>query len=149
MMGVNVVPASNERTDQLLASDFVIENLPRPPVHIMEAELLNVPVRGNTINVHHPADKESSITNVSGPLFAWRGSFDGSQPYLVVNAKKVNAGKRMTVPATSVTYVDLQGNRGKPLLSQGEPFQSPLISDSSGVSFEDDSSSTGIRASRV
>jgi hypothetical protein len=85
LIGVNVVPTKKEEDGHMLAANFAIQTLPRFPAHTTEAELHNLPVRGNTINVRHRANMESSITNVSGPPFTWRASFDGSQPYLVVN----------------------------------------------------------------
>jgi len=63
------------------------------------------------MNVSHRANRDSSITNVSGPPFTWRTSFGGSQPYLVANGKgkrkKANDGARH-----AFTYVDLQVEQG-------------------------------------
>ena len=107
MMGVNVVPANTDHGVQTLAKNVVVQTLPRLSVHTAEVDLQNLPVRQNVIAVRHRRNQSSSITNVSGPQFTWRASFDGSMPYLVVNGKKVNAKKQITALAMPVTYVDV------------------------------------------
>jgi len=111
MMGVNVVPAESHGTDQMLARKVVIQTLPRLSIHTSEAELNNLPVRQNVINVHHLRNQSSSITNVSGPTFTWRASFDGSVPYLMVNGRKVQANTISL--ATPVVSVDVPVATGK------------------------------------
>jgi hypothetical protein len=107
MMGVNVVPAESRGTDQMLARKVVVQTLPRLSVHTSEAELDKLPVRQNVINVRHLRNQSSSITNVSGPTFTWRASFDGSAPYLMVNGRKVQANRDTTVLATPVISIDV------------------------------------------
>lgn len=107
MMGVNVVPAGKRPSDQTLGAKFVVETLPRLSKHTPAAELHNLPIRQNVIDVRHQRDHSSTIRNVSGPQFTWRASFDGSMPYLVVNGNKVNARKRATALGTQVSYVDV------------------------------------------
>jgi len=107
MMGVNVVPAENHGTDQMLARRVVVQTLPRLSEHTSEAELDKLPVRQNVINVRHVRNRSSSVTNVSGPTFRWRASFDGSVPYLLVNGKKAQANTETTSLTTPVTYVDV------------------------------------------
>ena len=107
MMGVNVVPAESHETDQTLASKVVVQTLPRLSIHTSEAELDKLPVRQNVINVRHLHNQSSSVTNVSGPTFTWRASFDGSAPYLIVNGRKVPANSETTSLATSVVSVDV------------------------------------------
>ena len=107
MMGVNVVPAGNEHADQTLSRSFVIETLPRLSKHTAAAELHNLPVRQNVIDVRHQRDQCSTIRNVSGPQFTWRASFDGSMTYLIVNGKKMSAFKRTTTLGTQVAYIDV------------------------------------------
>jgi len=107
MMGVNVVPAESQGTDQKLARKVVVQTLPRLSIHTSEAELDKLPVRQNVINVRHLRDKSSSITNVSGPTFIWRASFYGSASYLMVNGKKVQANRETTLLAAPVVSVDL------------------------------------------
>ena len=107
MMGVNVVPTRKEEDGHMLAGNFVIQTILRFPAHTTEAELHNLPVRGNTINVRHRANMETSITNVSGPPFTWRASFDGSMRSLFVAGKKVKASSQTTALMTPVTYVDV------------------------------------------
>ena len=107
MMGVNVVPAVSHATDQTLAQKFVVQTLPRLSIHTSEAELDKLPVRQNVINVRHLRNQSSSITNVSGPTFTWRASFDGSAPYLMVNGRKVQANRVTTLLATPAVSVDV------------------------------------------
>jgi hypothetical protein len=107
MMGVNVVPAESQQTDQVLARKVVVQTLPRLSIHTFEAELDNLPVRQNVINVRHLRNQSSSITNVSGPTFTWRASFDGSAQDLIVNGRKVQANRDTTSLATPVVSVDI------------------------------------------
>jgi len=107
MMGVNVVPAESHGTDQMLARKVVVQTLPRFSIHTSEAELDKLPVRQNVLNVRHLRNGSSSITNVSGPTFTWRASFDGSAPYLMVNGRKVQANRETTLLATPVVFVDV------------------------------------------
>jgi hypothetical protein len=107
MMGVNVVPAESRGTDQMLARKVVVQTLPRLSVHTSEAELDQLPVRQNVINVRHLRNQSSSITNVSGPAFTWRASFDGSAAYLMVNGRKMRANSDTTSLATPVVSVDI------------------------------------------
>jgi len=106
-MGVNVVPAESRGTDQMLARKVVVQTLPRLSVHTSEAELDQLPVRQNVINVRHLRNQSSSITNVSGPAFTWRASFDGSAAYLMVNGRKMRANSDTTSLATPVVSVDI------------------------------------------
>ncbi len=107
MMGVNVVPAESHGTDQMLARKVVVQTLPRLSIHTSEAELDKLPLRRNVINVRHLSNQSSSITNVSGPTFTWRASFDGSARYLMVNGKKEQAKREATSLATPVVSVDV------------------------------------------
>jgi hypothetical protein len=107
MMGVNVVPAESRGTDQMLARKVVVQTLPRLSIRTSEAELDKLPVRQNVINVRHRRNQSSSITNVSGPTFTWRASFDGSAPYLMVNGRKVQANRDTTLLATPVISIDV------------------------------------------
>jgi hypothetical protein len=59
------------------------------------------------INVRHLRNQSSSITNVSGPTFTWRASFDGSAQDLIVNGRKVQANRDTTSLATPVVSVDI------------------------------------------
>ena len=47
------------------------------------------------------------MTNVSGPQFTWRATFDGSMQTLLVNGKKLRASREIIPPATQVSYVDV------------------------------------------
>jgi hypothetical protein len=107
MMGVNVVPANSNRSDDLLAENVVIQTLPRLSEHTAEAELDNLPIRGNVINLSNVRNHGSTMTNVFGPAFTWRASFDGVFPFLRVNEKKVKGKREMTWLSTPVTYVDV------------------------------------------
>ena len=107
MMGVNVVPADNQRMGQTLSEHLVVETLPRLSAHTSAAELHNLPVRQNVIDLRHQRNQSSTIRNVSGPQFTWRASFDGSMRNLVVNGKQIQATQEITPGATPVTYVDV------------------------------------------
>jgi hypothetical protein len=107
MMGVNVVPAVRQRSDQVLAENFVVQTLPRLSVHTSDAELHNLPVRHNVIDLRHQRDLGSTLRNLSGPQFTWRASFDGSIQSLMVNGNKVKASHETAPSATPVTYVDV------------------------------------------
>ena len=113
MMGVSVAPVDKEPAGRMLAGQFVIQTLPRLSVHTPKALLHNLPIRQNVIDVRHERDQSSSITNVSGPQFTWRASFDGLIPYLLVNGKKIKASREIIPPETSVTYVDVPVPRGQ------------------------------------
>jgi hypothetical protein len=113
MMGVNVVPAESHGTDRMLARNVVIQTLPRLAIYTSEAELDGLPVRQNVINVRHLRNQSSSITNMSGPTFTWRASFDGSAPYLMVNGRKVQANHDTISLSTPVVSVDVPVAAGK------------------------------------
>ncbi len=113
MMGVNVVPEDNKGTDRMLARTVVIQTLPRLSEHTSTAEIHNLPVRQNVIDVRHQRNQSSSIVNLSGPRFTWRASFDGSLQYLVVNGKKTQASKETTPLGTPITYVDVSVQAGQ------------------------------------
>ncbi len=121
MMGVNVVPEDNKGTDHMLARAVVVQTLPRLSEHTSTAEIHNLPVRQNVIDVRHQRNQSSSIANLSGPQFTWRASFDGSLEYLVVNGKKIRASKETTPlgDAGDLCRCFCPG-QGKPLPSQGE-----------------------------
>jgi hypothetical protein len=55
------------------------------------------------------------MTNVSGPEFIWRASFDGSRPFLHVNGKKVQAKSEATQMQSPVSYVDVAVAPGQPV----------------------------------
>lgn len=107
MMGVQVFPADERDSVALLGSKVVIQTLPRLSVHTSSAELDNLPVRQNVINIHHVRNWSTSITNVSGPRFTWCASFDGSAPFLRVNGKKVRAAARETQEGIRVTFTEV------------------------------------------
>lgn len=106
MMGVRVVPES-AGTDRMLAHNVVIETLPRLSEHTPSAELNHLPVRRNVIDVRHVRGRSSSLTNLSGPRFTWRASFDGSIPFLLVNGRKSTTQRELTVQRTPVSFVDV------------------------------------------
>lgn len=113
MMGVGVVPADKTDSSILLGSKVVVQTLPRLSAHTSWAELDNVPVRQNVINIHHVRNRSTSITNVSGPTFTWRATFDGSTPFLRVNGKKIRAIARDTEEGVRVTYTDVPVSAGQ------------------------------------
>jgi hypothetical protein len=113
IMGLNVVPKDDEVTDGMLARTVVVQTLPRLPEHTSTAELHNLPVGQNVVEVSHRRNQSSSITNLSGPQFTWRASFDVSLQYLLVNGKKTRARQRTTALATPVTYVDVSVQPGQ------------------------------------
>lgn len=107
MMGVNVVPANCHSPDERLAREMVIQTLPRLSENTAEAELDNLPVHGNLVDVRDVRKQGSTMTNVSGPAFTWRASFDGALSFLRVDGRKVKAEREMTLFSTPVTYVDI------------------------------------------
>lgn len=107
MMGVNVVPETSRRTDGLLAKKVVIQTLPRLSEQTAEAELDNLPIRANVIDIRNVRDQSSTMTNVFGPAFTWRASFDGAFTFLLVDGKKVKGKRRIALLSTPVTYVDV------------------------------------------
>lgn len=113
MMGVNVVPENSLKTDELLAKKVVILTLPRLSEQTAEAELDNLPIRSNVIDIRNVRDQSSTMTNVFGPAFTWRASFDGAFPFLLVDGKKVKGRRMMTSLSTPVTYVEVFLPQGK------------------------------------
>lgn len=115
MMGVRVVPATPPAIHPVptLARSVVIQTLPRLPSQTPTAELDGLPIRHNIIDIRQVRDKSSSLTNVSGPKFIWRASFDGSLPFLRVNGRKMRAKKETTEMKTPVTYIDIPVAEGR------------------------------------
>jgi hypothetical protein len=107
MMGVGVLPVDKPDSRTLPGSWVVIQTLPRLSTHTSWAELDNLPIRQNVINIHHVRNQSSSITNVSGPAFTWRASFDGSARFLRVNGKKIRAREGKTEEGIAVAYTDI------------------------------------------
>ncbi len=99
MMGVNVLPEDDEGTGRVLARMVVVQTLPRLSEHTSTAEIHNLRVRQNVIDVRHQRNQSSSVRNLSGPQFTWRASFDGSLRHLVVNGKKISARNETIPPA--------------------------------------------------
>lgn len=112
MMGVNVVPKNSQAPDRTPANDVVVQTLPRLPQGTEDVEIEQLPVRSNMIAVKHLRNHSSTLHNETGPSFTWRASFDGSLPYLVVNGKKVQATKEMSVVNTPISFVDVEVSPG-------------------------------------
>jgi hypothetical protein len=106
MMGVGVFPADGP-TDTLLNSKVVIRTLPQLSIHTTWVELSNLPVRQNVVNIRHLRGRSTSITNVSGPTFLWRASFEGSASFLRVNGKKLRAIAGTTLEGIPIAYTDV------------------------------------------
>lgn len=128
MMGVEVVPEEKPGMDRRLARRVVVRTLPRLSQHTPEAELDDLPVRQNVIDVRHMRGRSSSITNLSGPRFTWRASFDGSAPFLLVDGRKIPAQSETTEQGTPVSYVDVAVGPGESMtVSAGAPEPAPQV----------------------
>lgn len=112
LMGVNVVPKNGLAPDRTPAKAVVVQTLPRLPPGTEDAEIEQLPVRSNVIGVKHLRNHSSTLHNETGPDFTWRASFDGSLSYLVVNGKKVQAKKEMSVVNTPISFVDVKVSPG-------------------------------------
>jgi len=87
-----------------LISKRTIQTLPQLPEHAggdTWAELRNVPVGENVISVMHRGNKETRLTNQSGPDLLWRASFMG-------NAEKIFVDNKPVVPKMSTTEEGIQ-----------------------------------------
>lgn len=112
LMGVTVVPKESGAPDRMPAKEVVVQTLPRLPQEIKDAEIDQLPVRGNVIRVSHFGNRSSTVTNEAGPAFAWRACFDGSIPYLLVNGKKMPAKSKVTLLNTPISFVDVEISPG-------------------------------------
>jgi hypothetical protein len=71
------------------------------------AELRNLPIRANTVNVRHEGMRKTTLTNQHGPAFLWLATFDGAHDALLVNGRSMRARveKDAQGHATSVVRV--------------------------------------------
>jgi len=108
MMGIGVVPADASGSHALLGGRVVVQTLPRLSIRTEWAELDNLPIRHNVINVREERDRSTSVTNLSGPRFTWRATFDGSVPFLHVDGRKVRTVAGETPDGFPVAYTDVR-----------------------------------------
>ncbi|MBV8809711.1 MAG: hypothetical protein JO033_13645 [Acidobacteriaceae bacterium] len=86
--------------------DRMIKTLPELG-NIAWAELRNLPVRSNEVNVRHEGISKTVLTNQKGPTLIWRAAFSGAFTSLQVNGKPMRAQQEKGPRSGEVSYVDL------------------------------------------
>lgn len=81
VMGVSIVPGE-ERT---------VETLPGLTAKTAWAELRNLPVGRNLLDIRHEGIRASTFTNLTGPALTWRAAFPGMHRELLVDGKQIEA----------------------------------------------------------
>ena len=79
--------------------------LPRLTAATQWAELDNVPLRANVLNIRHDGVTQTTVTNRNGPSLSWRACFPGSYRTLLVDSRTVAAipdGKNVSCATVSV-----------------------------------------------
>lgn len=92
LMGINVEPSSPfNSTTQGNFVEVVIKTLPSLTKQTAWAELRNLPIRQNVVDVRHEGLGKTTFTNVSGPSLIWQATFPGSHGKLLVNGQPMMA----------------------------------------------------------
>jgi hypothetical protein len=71
--------------------ETVVTTLPQLTATISWAELRNFPVQGNAISVRHTGNGCTTLTNAGPKALAWKATFSGSFPTLLIDRKPLHA----------------------------------------------------------
>jgi len=77
------------------------------------AELAGVPVLANVVTVRHDGRTRTTLTNVSGPVLAWRAEFEGTWPSLVADGKTMTARRGTDDAGRPISWILLDVPAGK------------------------------------
>jgi hypothetical protein len=101
VMGVSIVPGAEK----------VIETLPGLTAKTAWAELRNLPVGRNSVDIRHDGIHDSTFINLSGPALIWRAAFPGIHHQLLVKGRQVEAHIEEH-SGTSVSWVQVPVGAG-------------------------------------
>ena len=96
-----------------LARDGMIETYPQLTVETKWAALSHVPVGKNVLSIRHTENRETTLTNETGPAISWRASFPGKADILVIGGRKVTAQNAVRLGGASETYDVLEIGPGE------------------------------------
>jgi hypothetical protein len=126
LMGINVEPSvpinSATQGDYV---EVVVKTLPSLTKETAWAEVGNLPIRQNEVDVRHEGLRKTRFTNLKGPSVIWQATFPGRHETLLVNGQpaKALAGKelggrviswlRVPVGSGDTSTVEVPENRQK------------------------------------
>ncbi|MFA6126610.1 MAG: hypothetical protein WC699_04850 [Bacteroidales bacterium] len=69
------------------------------------AEIRNLPIRNNVVNVRHEGGRSSTFTNQQGPALIWQAGFFGRHETLIVNGRPMDAQTEKTTNGQVTSFV--------------------------------------------
>ena len=112
LIGVTVEP-SPRGASLKEAPEIVVKTYPGLTTQTAWAELRHLPVRKNEINVRQEGTRETTLTNLHGPVLTWKAMLQGTFESLLVDGKLVRARTEQLPLGRSGSWIRVAVGAGK------------------------------------
>lgn len=112
LIGVTV-EASPQASSLNGVPEIAVRTYPGLTTETWWAELRHLPVRDNEITVRQVATRETTLTNLHGPVLTWKAMFPGTFESLLVDGKLVKAHTEQLPMGHSGSWVTVTVRTGK------------------------------------